>query len=201
MRNNEEYEKIVMVVGGGQLSRQLQAKVNAEIEKEEYLHNIGMSATNTNAAMLQGYIEDADVYIPKSLGDAYEYLIDEGHKTMVTGGLKVGWSTDMDAAVFADMLDENRVYKISDISYVYDQDPKTNAQAKEIKDLTWDSYSDLFDIDETSEHIANKNIPIDVECAKFCARKGITFFISGGKNIYQKKSIEEIIQEGTLIHP
>lgn len=201
LRNKEIYLKIVMVVGGGQLSRQLQKKVKKEIKEEKYLHGIGMSATHTSAALLKGYIEDSDIYIPKSLGDAYEYLVEEENKVLVSGGLKVGWSTDMDAAAFADMLDEDRVYKISDINYIYDKDPKKHAGARPVRDLSWKEYFDLFNIDEDSEHIANTNIPIDVECAKFCSNKKISFFISGGKSIYQEESLEKVLEDGTLVHP
>jgi hypothetical protein len=43
-------------------------------------------------------------------------------------------------------------------------------------------------------------MPIDVACAQFCAKKGISFFLCGGKNIETKDNIEEIITTGTLVH-
>ena len=33
-------------------------------------------------------------------------MLEDGSRTIVSGGLKAGWSTDMDAAVFADILHE-----------------------------------------------------------------------------------------------
>jgi hypothetical protein len=35
---------------------------------------------------------------------------------------------------------------------------------------------------------------------RFCAKKNISFFICGGKNLTEKETIDEIILEGTLIH-
>lgn len=196
-----EYEKIVMVVGGGSLSRELQKKIEGSVGGEEYLHNIGMTVTHTNAAILQGYIEDPNIYIPKKIGDAYEFLWEGNRRSIISGGLKVGWSTDMDAAVFADILDLDRVYKLSDIDYIYDQDPSLNPAATPLKDLSWDEYFDMFNILDDSIHKANKSIPIDIECARFCSKKGLSFFISGGKSLQEKGSIKDILTDGTLIHP
>jgi uridylate kinase len=201
IRSKENYEKIVIVVGGGSLSRDLQEKIAGSVGGEEYLHSIGMSVTHTNANILKAYIEDPDIYIPQKLGDAYEILITDGKKTIVSGGLKVGWSTDMDAVVFADILGDSKIYKISNVDYIYDKDPKVNDDAQPIKDMTWAEYFELFDIQEDSTHSPNKNIPIDVECAIFSNQKGISIWFSGGERIEQKDTFEDILSEGTLVHP
>ncbi len=200
-RTKETYEKLVMVVGGGSLSRELQSKIAGSVGGKEYLHGIGMSVTNTNANILKGYMQDPDIYIPQKLGDAYESLLEKGRRTIISGGLKVGWSTDMDAALFADILGEKKIHKVSDIDYIYEKDPKENGDAAAIKDMTWDRYFDLFNIQDGSVHTPNNRIPIDVECAKFCSQKGISFWIAGGKRISQEKDFEAILSEGTLIHP
>jgi len=200
IQHSEEYEKIVIVTGGGMLSREIQKKIEGSITEKEYQHNIAMSITQTNAAIIQGYLEDPNAYIPKRLGDAYEFLSEEKNRTLISGGLKIGWSTDMDAAIFADMLDVDIVYKVSDIDHVYDVDPRNNPNAKPFGDLTWVEYSGLFNITDDVNHEANKNIPIDVTCAKFCLKKGISFFICGGSALKEKSTVEEILKVGTLIH-
>ena len=196
-----EYDKLVIVVGGGTLSRELQKKIANSVGGEDYLHNIGMSVTQTNATILHGYIEDPNIYLPKKLGDAYEYLWEEGKKIIISGGLKVGWSTDMDAALFADILNLKKVLKLSDIDYIYNQDPSNNPNALPIKDLSWEQYFELFNLSQDSVHEANNSIPIDTECARFCLNKEISFLISGCKSLYEKEKVEEIFSEGTLIHP
>jgi uridylate kinase len=188
-------------VGGGSLSRDLQEKISHHIGGEEYLHSIGMSVTHTNANLLRAYIGDPDIIVPQRLGEAYELLMDSGKSIIVCGGLKVGWSTDMDAAVFADILNESRITKISDTDYIYDKDPEQVEGAVAIKDMTWDEYFKLFDIQEDSTHTPNKNIPIDVECARFSKRKEISFWISGGERITKANVFEDIMVEGTLVHP
>jgi len=197
----KNYKKVAMVVGGGSLSRDMQKRISGSVGGEESLHNIAMSVTQTNAAVLQGYLGDMDIFLPKTLGNAYEFLMEESQKTLLSGGLKIGWSTDMDAALYADILNVKTVYKISNIEYLYESDPKTNASAKPILDISWEEYFKLFSITDGDNHQANENIPIDVNCAQFCSKKGISFFICGGKNLVENERIQDILGNGTLIHP
>jgi len=200
-RSKPTYEKIVMVVGGGSLSRGLQEKIAGSVGGEEYLHSIGMSVTHTNANVVKAYIEDSSIFIPQRLGEAYEFLMDAERKTIISGGLKVGWSTDMDAAVFADILDESKIYKISNVDYIYDKDPKIDKSAQPIKDMTWGEYFKIFGIREDSTHTPNNSIPIDVECAIFCSKKNISIWVSGGERIAESSTLEDVLLEGTLVHP
>lgn len=196
-----EYSKIVIVTGGGVLSRDLHQKIKENIDNQDTLHNVAMSVTQTSAELVAGYLEDENIYTPKKLGDAYEYLLSDASGALVSGGLRPGWSTDMDAAVFADIISSNRVYKISNIDYIYTKDPRKYQDAEIIKDMTWQDYFNLFQIKEDDEHEVNANIPIDKSCARFSRTKNISFFICGGVNIENSVDLEEILAEGTLIHP
>lgn len=194
-------ENIVLVTGGGGLSRTMEEKITGNIGGEDNFHAIAMSLTQTNANLLAAYLEDKDIYVPKKLGDAYEYLnIDEG-KYMVSGGLKIGWSTDMDAAVFADVLGADKVHKVSNIDFIHNKDPKEFFDAKPIKDMTWEEYFKMFKIVDGQEHSPNAHIPVDVQCSQFCAKKNISFHITGGKFLSEKEKIKEILKEGTFLHP
>lgn len=200
-RVKSEYSKIIFVVGGGKLSRQLQKKMGDSIKDQHSLHSVAMSVTQTNASLLSAVLADRSIFVPQKLGDAYEFLIDENTHTLVSGGLKVGWSTDMDASIFADIISTDRVIKISDIDYLYDNDPHEFPDAQVIKEISWGEYFKLFDITEESQHQPNKSVPVDKECALFSSKKMISFFICGGKNLFQKENIEDIISEGTLVYP
>jgi len=197
----EEYESIVLVTGGGGISRNMQEKVVDSIGGEQDLHSIAMSLTQTNATILTSYLEDKDIFVPKRLGDAYEYLHSEGSKYMVSGGLKVGWSTDMDAAVFADILGIDRVYKISNIDAIYTKDPKEFFEAKPIRDMDWQEYFQMFSILPGQTHSPNSHIPVDAHCSMYCEKKGISFHVSGGKLLEEMGEIGDILNEGTFLHP
>ena len=197
----KEYSKIVLVVGGGKLSRFIQGKVHENVEEDDHLHQVGMSVTQVNASVLCGCLGDTDIYIPRGLGDAYEYLKNEERVRMVSGGLKVGWSTDLDAAVFADALNIDRVFKISDIDFLYSSNPKENPEAQPLKDVSWEEYFKIFGITKDSKHTPNSHIPIDSQCAQFADKKGIGIHISGGKKLEENTKLEELFQGGSYIHP
>lgn len=197
----DEYSRIVIVTGGGVLSRDLHKKIEGNIANEDALHSVAMSVTQTSAELVAGYLEDENIYTPKKLGDAYEYLLSDAPGALVSGGLRSGWSTDMDAAVFADIISVNRVHKISNIDYLYTKNPKEYPDAEIIKDITWQGYFNLFEIKDDDEHQANLHIPVDKECARFSRTKNISFFICGGVNIENSVDLEEILADGTLIHP
>jgi uridylate kinase len=199
--NKDKYSKVVLVTGGGGLSRSMQERIADNIGGVDHLHSIAMSLTQTNATILASFLEDKEIFLPKTLGDAYEFLMMSEGKTMVSGGLKIGWSTDMDAAVFADILEAGRVYKISNIDFVYDKDPKEYFDAKPIKDMTWKDYFKLFDITPGEQHKPNGNMPLDVECVQFCSRKDISFFIAGGSTLEEIEDIGKILETGTFMHP
>jgi hypothetical protein len=44
-------------------------------------------------------------------------------------------------------------------------------------------------------------MPLDVESVQYCARKGLSFFITGGKILEEEEKISKILQQGTFIHP
>ena len=199
--NKKEYDRIVLVTGGGGLSRSMQSRLSGNIGNDTHLHSIAMSLTQTNAMILASFLEDDSIFVPKKLGDAYEYLTDSSTKNMVSGGLKIGWSTDMDTAVFADILESDRMYKISNIDYVYDKDPKEFFDAKPIKDMTWKDFFKQFKITMGEQHIPNIRTPIDVGCVQFCAKKELSFMISGGRTLDEIDDIKKLLQTGTFIHP
>ena len=198
--NKDSYDHIVLVTGGGGLSRNLEGKVSENIKDRDGIHSIAMSITQTNATILSAYLEDKDIFVPKTLGDAYEYLNSVSKGNMISGGLKVGWSTDMDAAVFADALHTERVYKISNVDFIYDKDPKEFFDATPIRDMTWKEYFEMFEILPDQELVPNAHIPVDAKCSIFCDKKRISYHVTGGKFLYEIQEIEKILNEGTFIH-
>lgn len=203
VKNKEKIDNIVLVTGGGKLSRELGGQVKEQTKADSLVHNVAMEATQVNSHILKAYIGDNEVYVPAKLGDAYEYLIDNDSKKrfMISGGLKCGWSTDMDAAVFADILKEKIFYKLSDVEGVYTKDPNEYSNAEMIKDISWKDYMKMFHISAKTDHKPNMHIPISSETAIFCEAKGVSVFVSGGRNIRDNADISNVFETGTLIHP
>lgn len=131
-KNKGSYDKVVMFVGGGKLSRFLGNQVNPYVsDKAE--HELGMQSTIVNAEIVKILLNDEEVRTAKDFGSGFELLADEKAKYVVMGGLKVGWSTDMDAAVAADFIGQKRFYKLSTIDHVYSADPRQDPTAKSSK--------------------------------------------------------------------
>jgi uridylate kinase len=197
--NKDKYDAIAIVVGGGKLSRQMNEKVGEYLPKDIYKHGMSMQITQTNAFLLKGFLDDDEIFVPETLGQAYEKLIEKGKRVVVSGGLKAGWSTDMDAAVFADILGMNMVYKLTNVDFVYTDDPNKNPEAKPIKSLTWKGYISQFGVKEGVGHKPNSSYPIGPETVFFCMEKGISFFVSGGKNLMEMESLDSVFESGTYI--
>jgi uridylate kinase len=195
----EQYDTVVMVVGGGKLSRSITEKVGSLLRTDYDRHGVAMELTQTNALVVRGYLGDDRIFCPETLGDAYEYLTDEGKRLIISGGLKRGWSTDMDAAVFAQILGLKEVFKLSDIEAVYTADPDEDASATPIPQMTWKEYRDLFGIKTGQEHTPNGHAPVSAESSRYCEAKGITFYITGGKNLQSAKRLDDIFKLGSKI--
>lgn len=200
VRNRDQFDKIVMVVGGGKLSRFIGNEVDPYVD-DKAEHVVAMQTTILNAEIVRILLDDAEVQTPRTLGEGFEKLFDPTVKKIVMGGLKEGWSTDMDAAVAADFLGVKRIYKLSNIDHVYTADPKTDNNAQPIKEILWKDYFTMFDIVVGDTSLSpNNHSPIDSTCAQFCFNKGLSFFVSGGKYLANVDDIGSIFESGTLIH-
>lgn len=197
------YDHLVLIVGGGTMSRHLVEQVKPYAHNEKDLHRIGMEVTVTNAVILSSVIKEADVIVPKTLGEALEAVVGDKRQIIVTGGFKPGWSTDMDAAVMADIVDVDKVYKLSNIDSIYTKDPRNNPNARSIRDMSWREYFTQFGI--TMEGVPSDkpglHVPIGTYASQFSARKGISFFVSGGDNIAKMNTLNEVFESGTFVHP
>lgn len=196
-----QYDHIVIIVGGGTVSRHLVDQIKPYSVSEMYMHRIGMEITTTNAIMLAASIKNDDVFVPRTLGKALEAVIGDKVRVIISGGFKPGWSTDMDAAVMADVLGVDRVYKLSNIDFVYTDDPSKNLDAKPIKDISWSRYFNQFGISiENPHHEPGGHLPVGHFASQFAARKGISFFISGGKTLDKASDLGTVFESGTFIH-
>jgi uridylate kinase len=199
-KHSESIQKLVIVVGGGKLSRKL-GKALIDTVSSENVHDVSMQVTQVNAEIVKGYLNISDAFVPQHLNEALDELQRDKKSVIVTGGLKSGWSTDMDAAVFADSLGIKTIYKLSNIDGVYTSDPKANPDAKKITNITWNEYLEVFNINVNETHAPNNSSPISVETVIFCKNKNITYFVSGGKNLLNQTDLSLVFESGTKISP
>ena len=197
-----QYHRIIIVVGGGKMSRYLVDQVNDFHSSEENLHRIGMAVTNVNAELLRTIVNSDSVSVPKTLGQALEMVVNDSPMHVITGGFKEGWSSDMDAAVLASIINADTVHKLSNIDFVYTADPRKNPEARPITDMTWNEYFKQFGIKPGMlQHEPGLSVPIGAFCANFCANKGISFMLSGGDRLSSDATLSEAMDIGSLVHP
>lgn len=198
----KENDHIVITVGGGKISRHFTDQLKTMVPSEKGLHGVGMATTNMNAQIVKQFLQDDDIYVPFSLGDALERVMTNDHSVIISGGHKIGWSTDMDAAVFADILGAKKFHKLSDVDYIYTDDPNKVTDASPIKNMTWQKYMEDFGIQMgVTEHKPGQHTPIGSFATQFCSQKGISVHLGGGKNLLNEFELEDALQQGSLVHP
>jgi len=161
-----------------------------------------MALTMGNAELLKAILGYESISVPKTLGDALELVVDDSPRHVITGGFKEGWSSDMDAAVLASIVGAQKVIKLSNIEALYSADPRTDSNAVQIKEITWDQYFRQFGITPgRAHHAPGVSIPVGAHSATFSKQKGITFHLTGGKLISESETLDQVFEAGSLIHP
>lgn len=141
LKNNK---KFIVVAGGGKTTRVYQraaAKI-ADIRKED-IDWIGIHATRLNAHFLRTIFQK----------EAYPVILDspqkelknkKGKNLLIASGWRPGWSTDYIAVLLAQRFGAGEVVNASDLSFVYDKDPKKYKSAKPIEKISFSDYQKLI---------------------------------------------------------
>jgi uridylate kinase len=188
--------QFVIVVGGGRTPRRYQdaAKEVTEVLKED-LDWLGIHATRLNAHLLRTVFRDV----------AYQHVIKDPAQAprvlrkplLIAAGWKPGRSTDDVAVRLAHRLSADTVINMSNISYVYNKDPKRFKDAKPVKDMTWTELRKIVG----SRWNPGLHAPFDPIASKFAQEKKINVIIIEGTRLRNVQSwIETGNGMGTRIH-
>lgn len=125
-----------IVVGGGRTARMFQEYRKELGLTEAEAHKIGIMATQLNA-----------LFVSKILDGTFsnEHPEDIGKKKglYISGGYKIGWTTDTDAAYIAKAMNADYLVNITDVKGVYTRDPGKYKDAKFIPELDWKGFFDI----------------------------------------------------------
>lgn len=195
MKIQDRYNKIFIVIGGGKTARRYQGAAKSVIPdmSNEDLDWIGIYSTHFNAHFLQKIFKD--IAHPEIIINPTEKI--ETDKKMIIGaGWLPGCSTDYDMVLMAETYGITEVMNLSNISYVYDKDPKQFPDAKPMKKMTWDEVEKLVG----KEWTPGANVPFDpsaVELAKKLGLKVVTMKGTELDNVEKYLAGEDF--EGTVI--
>lgn len=170
--------KVVIICGGGHTARKYNSalrSLNLSVSDNE-LDWMGIGVTYVNALLVRGAFGSA---AEKNILQNPTKKIYSSKKVMIGCGWKPGCSTDKDAVLAAKTFGVNTILNLSNISYVYDRDPKKYSGAKPYKTLTWKGFRKIVG----SFWKPGAHVPFDPIAAKLAEKWNLKLVIMNGKNL------------------
>ncbi|MBS3113292.1 UMP kinase [Candidatus Woesearchaeota archaeon] len=174
--------KVIIVCGGGSICRKYYraAKLVTNIKQSE-LDWVGVMATRLNAELIRIIFGSfAEKNVKYSPNKKYDFK-----KILIIGGDKPGGSSDLDTVELAKKYNTKEVINLSDISYVYDQNPKKYKNAKPLKSLRWQEYKKVIG----RKWVSGAHVPFDPIASNRAMQYGLKVIIANGKDLNNLKKI------------
>lgn len=167
----------VIIAGGGKTARRYQEAANAVTPlSRQDLDWIGIHSTRLNGQLLRnifvGYAHQQVIKNPTIDLDAEEPII-------IAAGWQPGCSTDYDAVLMAKNLGARKLVNLSNIDYVYTEDPRKNPDAQKIEKIGWTEFRKL--LPETWD--PGLSSPFDPIAAKEAETLGLEVAIMNGAKL------------------
>lgn len=168
-----EETRFLIICGGGTICRKYQnvARDLADVTKAD-LDWIGIQATRLNAELVRSLF--GTKAHPKVIHDPNE-PIDMDRRIIIGAGFEPGSSTDLRAVQLAERLGAGQVVNMSNIDYVYSDDPKKNPNAVKLTDISWADFrrmvGDAWD--------PGLSMPFDPIASRAAQTAGVTVVILG----------------------
>lgn len=188
-------EMFIIICGGGNIARRSQKSLkNISNPPKEYLDWVGIQSTRLNAEIIRGLFYK----------DSYEKIVTDplkfpktNKKIIIASGWKPGWSTDHVSVVIAKEKNVQTVYNLSNIDYVYSDDPRKNKNAQRFDSIDWKSFLHIVG----EEWIPGKNCPFDPVASKFSYKHKIkVLFLQGNDFENMKNCLDDKKFNGTIIY-
>lgn len=166
--------RIIIVTGGGKVCRRYIDAANAIANANDSdLDLIGIAATKLNAELVRVIFGDkaADKVINNPT-----LPIHTQKRIIIGSGWKPGCSSDLDAVLLAKNTKAKTLINLTNVSYVYSDDPKTNPDAKPLKEISWDHMKKLVG----TRWVPGKNVPFDPKATALAAKLSLKVLIMQG---------------------
>jgi uridylate kinase len=177
LENIKKGRKFLIITGGGKIGRFYLNSIKEIVDPTNTdLDWIGIASTRLNAEFLRVLFAE----------NAYEKIILDPDNipqieksVVVGGGWKPGNSSDLASIHAAISIGSKKVINLSNIDCVYDKDPKKDADAVKIENISW---ADLISI-LPQEWKPGLNSPFDPIAARYAKEKNIEVAIMNGNNL------------------
>ncbi len=189
--------RFIIIAGGGKTARRYQdaAATVSELNPED-LDWMGIHATRLNGHLLRTIFRD--VAHPVMITNPDEIVdVPKNAKLIVAAGYRPGASTDLRAVQIAVNVGATKVMNLSNIDYVYTDDPRKNPSAEKIETTHWADFIQLL----PSEWSPGLSSPFDPVAARAAMAHGIEVAIINGERTPEiEKYLENAPFTGTRIH-
>lgn len=189
--------RFIIIAGGGKTARRYQdaAATVTELDPED-LDWMGIHATRLNGHLLRTIFRDIAYPVmitnPDEIGD-----VPRDAHLVIAAGYRPGASTDLRAVQIAINCGAQKVMNLSNIDYVYSEDPRKNPDAQKIEDITWNDFMRII----PHEWNPGLSSPFDPVAARAAQHHNIEVVIINGEKIEEVEHyLEGEAFTGTKIH-
>ena len=192
----ERGERFILVVGGGRTARQYidTAESVHGIERED-LDWLGIHSTRLNGHLLRTIFRE--LAHPVVIKNPLRMPKTWKEPILVAAGWKPGWSTDYVAVRIANRIREHSVINVSNIDYVYGEDPRKNPKAERFEEMRWKDYRKIVG----DEWDPGLSAPFDPIASKFADKHRMEVAIVNGQDLSRvRDAFERRPFVGTVLH-
>ncbi|MDX9893320.1 MAG: UMP kinase [Patescibacteria group bacterium] len=170
--------RVIIITGGGDTARNYQSaarKINAKISPKD-LDWVGIAATKINGELVSAIFGNL----------AYEGILADpsrkvktNKKIIVGAGFKPGSSSDKDAVIAARTFGAKTVINLSNISYVYNKDPRKHKDAKPQTKMTWSDFRKIIG----NKYIPGAHWPFDPVASRLAQQWQMSLVVMKGSDL------------------
>lgn len=171
-------DRFILIAGGGKTARKYQAAAAAvSVIDDEEKDWLGIHSTRLNAHLLRTIFKPhAHPRIIKNFEhDHYDFQ----ESILIGAGWKPGWSTDYIAVLLANKFGGQSVINLSNIAYVYGEDPRVNPDAERYERISWKSFRKIVG----DAWYPGMSAPFDPTASKESERLGLKVAVLNGKDL------------------
>ena len=191
----DQGDRFILIAGGGKVARKYQ-QAAAEVthiddEEKDWL---GVHSTRLNAHLLRTIFKNYTH--PRILTNLDDEKIHFDEHILIGAGWKPGWSTDYIAVRLAERYEGRSIINLSNIEYVYAEDPRLNPNAKRYERISWEEFKGIVG----NTWRPGMSAPFDPIASREAARLALTVAILNGRNLDNlNQYLEGNSFQGTLI--
>lgn len=177
----------IIICGGGKTARRYQEAAGAvsQLTRDD-LDWLGIHSTRLNGHLVRTIFRD--IAYPKMVENPDEILdIPRNTKLIVAAGYRPGASTDLRAIQIAERVGAKKVVNLSNIDYVYTDDPRKNDDAEKIEIISWGDFRKLI----PAEWDPGLSSPFDPVAAREAERLDVEVAIMNGATLSQLENYLE----------